>query len=874
MSNLIKIKINDQEIEVEKGTLLIEAAKKAGVEIPHFCYHPKLKPDANCRMCLVEVEKMPKLQTSCSTPATEGMIVHTETPKVKDAQEGVMEFLLGNHPLDCPECDQGGECQLQDFAHQHGKMTSRFGEEKRIFNKEYFGPLIEKEMNRCVSCLRCVRYCDEVIDSKALGSFDRSTMHQVGGFAHHELECEYCGGCIQICPVGALTTRLAMYDYRPWQLKKTESICTYCGDGCLLTVEAVKDDVVRVSSELGTGRNEGDLCARGFFGYGFINSKERLDRPALNVKGRMLQVTWEAALDKMAAGLKAIKAQHGPEAIGGIISTRCTNEEIFLFQKLMRDVIGTPHVDSAVRYGYINAVRGLTDVFGTARLARYEEIINADVLLVFAGDMTETNPITGLKVKEAVKGKRAKLITVDSYGRQRDAYISHLPNLAKQHLQVKFGTEGTAILGLMKAVAEGPLPAAAAPGSVDKIKQTVGGLSFGRIEAVTGVPEAAFRQAAALYAGAKRGVMIFGRAILRSDEGYQNVLHLAELAMAAGQVGREGTGILALAEENNEAGAAEMGGAAEYLPGLIPAVKKGHTLIEMIDAAARGEIKALYLVGENPLRSLPQKKVEEALRKLDLLICQDLFMSETGALAQVILPAASYAEKSGHFTNHEGEIQKIHKAIEPIGNAKPDAMIFSIVAKKLELMSGSNGDAPHYKLFHYKTPDEIWREIMMSMPAKWPVPPSQQIAEKMAVYSRKGSTVQAGAAPRGSESGSNGAFHLQIGQILFHSGKMSTYASGLMTLFPKEAVLIHPDDAERLGLEEGEAVSLSMEGASSGVTVPVKLSKKLAKGTLFFPEHFGLEVKKLLPLTIDPTTGVPYGDRGKVTLTKAAVPVR
>ncbi len=867
MSNLIKIKINDQEIEVEKGTLLIEAAKKAGVEIPHFCYHPKLKPDANCRMCLVEVEKMPKLQTSCSTPATDGMVVRTDTPKVKDAQGGVMEFLLGNHPLDCPECDQGGECQLQDFAHQHGKMTSRFGEEKRVFNKEYFGPLIEKEMNRCVSCLRCVRYCDEVIDSKALGSFDRSTLHQVGGFAHHELECEYCGGCIQICPVGALTTRLAMYDYRPWQLKKTETICNYCADGCLLTVETVKDNVVRVSSELGTGRNEGDLCARGFFGYGFINNKERLDRPALQIKGRMLQTTWEAALDKLAAGLKAIKEQHGPEAIGGIISAHCTNEEVFLFQKLMRDVIGTPHVDSSARYGYINAVRGLTEVFGTTRLARYEDLVNADVLLVFAGDLTETNPITGLKIKEAIRKNRAKLIAVDSYGRQRDAYLSHLPNLAKQHLEVRFGTEGTAILGLMKAVIEGPMPANAAPVQIEKVRQAVGALSFEKIESVTGVPEAAFREAAALYAGAQRGVLVFGRAILRSEEGYRNVLKLADLAMAAGQVGREGTGILALAEENNEAGAVEMGGVSEYLPGLVPAPRKGHTLVEMIDAAARGEIKALYLVGENPLRSLPQKKVEEALRKLDLLICQDLFMSETGALAQVVLPAASYAEKSGHFTNHEGEIQKVHKAIEPIGNAKPDWMIFSIIAKKLELLSGTTGETPHYKLFHYKAPDEIWKEIMMSMPPKWPAVSVQQITEQMASYSKRESKGYEIPAP----SAANGVFHLQIGQILFHSGKMSTYASGLTTLFPKEAVLIHPDDAERLELEEGEGVALSMEGAASAVTVPVKFSKKLSKGTLFFPEHFGLEVKKRLPLTIDPVTGVPYGDRGRVILSKAAV---
>ncbi|MFQ5780589.1 MAG: 2Fe-2S iron-sulfur cluster-binding protein, partial [Nitrospiria bacterium] len=349
MNNLIKLRVNDREIEVEKGTLLIEAAKKAGEEIPHFCYHPKLKPDANCRMCIVEIEKMPKLQTSCSTPAAEGMVVRTNSPKVKEAQFGVMEFLLGNHPLDCPECDQGGECQLQDFAHQNSPTTSRFAEEKRVFKKEYFGPLIEKEMNRCVSCLRCVRYCEEVIDSKALGSFDRGTAHQIGAFAHQELACEYCGGCIQICPVGALTSRLSMYDYRTWQLKKTETICNYCGDGCLLTLEGVKEDITRVSSEMGSGRNEGDLCARGFFGYGMINHPERLARPAIRVNGRDMQVTWEWALDRAVTGLSGIKEKYGPASIGGIISAHCTNEEIYLFQKLMREMIGTPHIDSSAR---------------------------------------------------------------------------------------------------------------------------------------------------------------------------------------------------------------------------------------------------------------------------------------------------------------------------------------------------------------------------------------------------------------------------------------------------------------------------------------------------------------------------------------------
>ncbi len=860
MSNRVKLKFNDVEIEVEKGTLLIEAAKKAGAEIPHFCYHPKLKPDANCRMCLVEVEKMPKLQTSCSTPAAEGMVVWSNSPRVKDAQFGVMEFILGNHPLDCPECDQGGECQLQDFAHQYSPTTSRFTEEKRVFKKEYFGPLIEKEMNRCVSCLRCVRYCDEVIDVNALGSIDRGSHHEIGGFAHHELDCEFCGGCIQICPVGALTSRLSMYDYRPWQTKKTETICNYCGDGCLLTLETVNDEVKRVSSEMGSGRNEGDLCARGFFGYGTINHADRLTRPTIRLQDRALQTTWEGATDKIVAGLQRIKAEHGPQAIGGVISAHCTNEEVYLFQKLMRRVIGTPHVDSSARYGYINAVAGLNEVFGTTRLARYEEIASADVLLVFAGEMTESNPITALKVKEAVKKRGAALIAVDSFNRQSDMYRSHLPRLASHHLQIKPGSEGAAILGLTKALVEGTGPLSGPTPLIEKVKQGVASISFAGIAAATGLSESVYRTAAALYAGAKRGVLIFGRAVTQAENGYRNVVSLADLAVLAGQVGKPGAGILALAKENNGLGAVEMGGVAEYLPGLVPAPVGGLTLTEMIDAAARGEIKALYLVGENPLRSLPQKKVEEALRKLDLLICQDLFLNETTALAHIVLPAASYAEKEGRFTSHEGEIQKVRSAMELLGNAKPDWMIFSLIGQKL------GGEK---ETFEYKNADAIWREIALSLPAGWPssFASADRIASKIVAYAEgmvKGYAID-------KPGSANGHFDLRVGQILFHAGKMSTYAGGLIGLFPKEVVLIHPDDAERLGLAEGEMVDLSGHGAS--IQAPVKFSKKMAVGTLFFPEHFGTAIKKLLPLSIDPKTRVPYGERGEVTLSKVSVPV-
>src|SRR5436309_1215259 len=264
---------------MEEGTLVIEAPRRLGIMVPHFCYHPKLTYDANCRMCLVEIEKIPKLQTSCSTVCTEGMVVRTNTPVVNEAHQSVLEFILANHPLDCPICDQGGRCDLQDFSHQYTPTTSVFSDTKRVYQKEFFSPLIEKEMNRCVSCLRCVRYCDQVMDVKALGNAGRSTMTEIVHFAGHQLDCEFCGGCVQICPVGAITSRLSMYEFRPWMMKRADSTCGYCGDGCALILQTRDQKVVEVMSAYGEGRNNGDLCARGFFGYQYATHQDRLMSP-------------------------------------------------------------------------------------------------------------------------------------------------------------------------------------------------------------------------------------------------------------------------------------------------------------------------------------------------------------------------------------------------------------------------------------------------------------------------------------------------------------------------------------------------------------------------------------------------------------------
>ena len=320
-TDMITLTIDGKSATVPKGTLVIEAARQVGVMVPHFCYHPKLTPDANCRMCLVEIEKMPRLQTSCSTQVAEGMVVKSASSSVaQDARKSVLDFILANHPLDCPVCDQGGRCDLQDFSHEYTATTSRFKELKRVFQKEYFSPVIETQMNRCVQCLRCVRYCDQVMDVKALAPVGRGTLTEIKAFGAHELDCEFCGGCIQICPVGAITSRLSMYEFRPWMLKRTDSICGYCGDGCQITFQTKDNDLIEVNSTHGAGRNNGDLCARGYFGYHVSVHPDRLTSPLIREGADFQPVQWEEALELVARRLTEIKATHGPNAIGGLIT--------------------------------------------------------------------------------------------------------------------------------------------------------------------------------------------------------------------------------------------------------------------------------------------------------------------------------------------------------------------------------------------------------------------------------------------------------------------------------------------------------------------------------------------------------------------------
>jgi formate dehydrogenase alpha subunit len=884
-SDTVRLTIDGTTVNVPKETLVIEAARRVGVMIPHFCYHPKLKPDANCRMCLVEVEKMPKLQTACSTPVDEGMSVRTATTTVNDAHKSVLEFILANHPLDCPVCDQGGKCDLQDFSHQYTATTSRFLETKRIIQKDYFSPLIETEMNRCVQCLRCVRYCDEVMDVKALAPVGRGTMTEIKHFGPHPLDCEFCGGCVQICPVGAITSRLSMYEYRPWMLKRAETICGYCGDGCQITVQTKDQELIEVNSAHGAGRNNGDLCARGFFGFHAASHPERLTHPLIRRNGALVQATWEEALEFVADQAGKIKAAHSGHSFGGLISGRCTNEELYLFQKFMRVTIGTNSIDSSARYGHMNGLQAMRRVQGTHRwTVSFDDIVDADVLLLVGTNITESNPITGLKVKEAVKKHGATLVTIETLEPAIDT-ISNVANLSLHHFCVPATYMRNTILGLMKAVVEQNLVQPdliqRQPAYVNAVTCALHEISWQDLQAATGIDTASLTDAAKVLAGGRRVVVLAGQVLLRSEHGYSGSLNLLDLLLLTGKLDQPGCGFAPLAEENNDQGAVEMGAVAEFLPGLCDITSRaerdrivtlwkaelppnsGASLGEMLDRARAGSLKAMFIVGENPVGSLPtQVRAEESLRKLDLLVCQELFLTETAALAHVVLPVASSMEKSGTFTNTEGHVQAVRPSIEPVGESRPDWEIFSALSTLL----GSP--------LEYAGSKEILKEIRSLIPGYGSLGPAPVLpsVDRTAVdrYLTDGYQYDLTARYRVDAPTSlpDGTVQLELVQSLFHSGKLSTRSKGLLQVEDGGVLRINPLDAARFALVDGDRVRLS--NARGELTTKVKVVGRVPHGLAWFPDHFSQTAMHLFNCVIDPITRVPSFRTTSVSMMKVA----
>jgi formate dehydrogenase major subunit/NADH-quinone oxidoreductase subunit G len=635
------VTVDGKKVEVPVGATILEAANAAGSRVPTLCHDNKLHPFGACRICLVEVEGTPrKFTPSCTTPATDNMVVKTSTPALIEARRMVLELLLIKHPLDCPVCDKAGECQLQDLVHEYGLGQSRFDAEKGYLPPDYESSIIERNISRCILCGKCVRICDEQNGVGEWAFTRRGTRARISTDFDRPLDCEFCGECTEICPVGALTTRQFKYKARSWNLDATTSVCNYCGCGCGVSYEARDGKIMRV----GPARNN-YLCAKGRFGWDAVHHADRLTTPKMRVGGELVDCTWEEALSIVATNLKVIRDKHGAEKVGGLGSVRTTNEDGYLFQKFLRSVVGTNNVDMLAR---LKVPKGLNTAFFSGELSR---MADHDVILVLDKNVGEINPLTGIEIVRAVNKKDRKVILVnDEFNKFNKIAAVVIP-----------ATTGRAIEELHGALS-------AASGS----------------EAV--------KRAAELLKNAKNVAVIVPARL--SDK------ELADIRELCGQL--KNVTYYPLVRRSNFQGALDMGMVSDYLPGYRKAEAPGMNAVEMISAMKTGKLASLYIMGDDPVGS--DQSLKAALERLEFLVVQDIFMTETAKLAHVVLPAAASAEKSGTFTNVERRLQQLNKAEEPVGESKPDWEILQEIAKKM----GAD--------MHYASERDILREIRSVVP--------------------------------------------------------------------------------------------------------------------------------------------------------------
>ena len=625
--------VDGKKLTAPAGTLLIDVCRKAGIEIPAFCYYPGLSLQAACRMCVVRQEKVPKLQTACTTAVAEGQVFITESEEITQARRATIELLLGNHPLDCPVCDAGGECELQDMTFKYGAGESLYTEAKQHREEQQWSPAVYYDRPRCILCYRCIRMCGEGMDVWALGVQNRGASAVIAPNGGDHLDCEQCGMCIDVCPVGALTSGTYRYKTRPWEMNHVSTVCTHCADGCKVTLGVRQSndgsEIVRADNRDKSGINNDFLCAKGRFGFDFVESPERLTNPLVrNAQGKLEPATWEHALRFAAGKLKEIRDSKGGASIGVIGSNQTTNEENYLLQKFARTVLQTNNIDHERTADYAAFARTLAGRHG--RAASLRDVATAPAILLIGGNPTEEHPLLAWNLRTNVRLNKARLYVANSS-------------------QIKLERQAKAVLRLP---ASGYAALTAYLDGSD-----------------AAINNAAFREALLTEESL---LVVFGQ----EYRGAQ-LQSLVEWGLK-----RENVRFAFLGDHANSRGAADMGLLPDQLPGYVavsapgafvaeypglPATS-GKTQPEIFSAAAKGELGALLVVGANPVAKLA---IDPATLKNTFVVVQDIFLTETAALADVVFPAASLYEKSGTVTNTYGDVQLVRKAADRAG-VKPD----------------------------------------------------------------------------------------------------------------------------------------------------------------------------------------------------------
>ncbi|MBC7249595.1 MAG: molybdopterin-dependent oxidoreductase [Anaerolineae bacterium] len=926
MAEHIRVTIDGQTIEVEEGMTILEVARRVGIYIPTLCYVPRLEPYGGCRLCLVEVEGHRRLETSCTTPVVDGMVIKTNTPQVQETRREVLELIISDHPYECLICPKAAEgnrcppfsvclkdtavtdrclicpkntrCELQQVVDYIGVRRERFVGELRPIKLERSNPFFEYEPSRCVLCTRCVRICEEVRGVGALDvayrGFQRAivTAYEV---TMPDSNCEFCGQCVLICPTAALTKR--SYKLLGWPDHSVRTVCPYCGCGCEIELELKGDRIVGVTPVEQSPVNEGCLCVKGHFGYDFIQSPERLTQPLLRrPTGSMGPIEWDQALDTVVENLERVVAEHGPDAVAVISSAKITNEENYLAQKFARACLGTNNIDQCAQLCHAPTLLALSSALGYGAMTNsLTDLQEAGCILVIGSNTTETHPIAALKIKAAVR-HGARLIVVNPRR-------TKLERFAELVLHPRPGTDTALLAGMMRVIMEEDLYDGAFLSrwclGLHDFVLSLQEFDVPRVSEITGVPVADIVAAARLYASGGEderhhlpeaefvhphptprkpvSAIVYGTGITHHHGALNAVRALLDLALLTGNLGKRGAGVNPLAGQNNVQGACDMGALPHFLPGYqrlddeevrtrfrrlwgveLPA-RPGRTLPEIFEGIHQGSIKALYIIGANPMLSEPDLAfVEECLRALDFLVVQDITLTETARLAHVVLPGTSFAEKDGTFTNTERRVQRVRQAIAPVGDSKPDWWIITELGRRFTARRQDREPAESSSPFgtwDYSHPAVVMVEIASLTPVyegigyerlegegvQWPC--TSYFHPGTPVLYREGLPHKVRLwpleyAPLQVQTSDEYPFLLITGRELlhYHTDKMTCRSLGIMEIRPESLVEINPEDAEALGIGERELVRvISPQGEVEAVA---SLSDRSPRGTVFMTFHF------------------------------------
>lgn len=882
-SSAVTLTINGRSVFASPGETIYQAAQRAGIAVPSLCASEHLKPFGSCRLCLCEVEGQAGTPASCTTPVRDGMVVRTETDRLRRHRRNIVELYLSEQPQDAPTPDV-----LKQLAASLGLERVRYRDAaRRLPYRDNSNPFFTFDNAMCVSCARCVRACDEIQGTFALTMLDRGfesrpiagagpLSRDGDGFASSN--CVSCGACVKECPTGALAEKTVLEFGAP--TKTVRTTCAYCGVGCVFNAGVRDGRVVSMVPADDGPSNDGHACLKGRFGWTYVYAPDRLRVPLLRRGDQWEAVSWEAALDRVALEFTRIKKTYGPDALATISSSRGTNEENYLFAKFMRCVIGTNHIDNCARVCHSATVTGMMETLGaSAATNSIADLDLARLIMVVGANPTESHPVVGAKIKQT-RRRGVPLIVIDPRR-------TELARLADLHLQLKPGTNVALLNGLGHVIAKEGLidqafTAARTEGLEDWL-ETVASCTPEVTERITGVPAARIRDAARRYATSGASLCVHGLGVTEHRWGSHGVIALCNLALATGNVGRPGTGINPLRGQNNVQGASDVGCLPTYFAGYqrlddpelaarhlavtgrpLPTLR-GMKIPDMWDAALDGRLKGLWIIGYDVAQTDPNlKKVRQALASLEFLVVQDLFLSETAKFAHLVIPGASFLEKDGTFTNLERRIQRVRKAIKPPAGVLPDWQVVCEVATRMG-----------YPM-RYAHPSEVMDEIARLTPIfagvsydrletpeglQWPVPalthPGTALMHQDRFPRGKARFVAVDYLPPGESPSEAYPFILVTGRILQHYNcGAQTRRTAILQVVDADVLEMHPDDAARLGLRDRELVRLV--SARSDATLPLAISERVQPGQLFTSFHFpGTAINALLSSSADESSKCP-----------------